>query len=315
MPLKSLVPQSSVINASKSRIANNLYLSYFIAFVVGGVFFLLLMVFVNWDLSAYTSPSLLFLPILGSGIAMKILGGVGLAINFAVICQLVFRGFSSSMKGRKGRVRIIKVILLVLAVIICGYAVYNILGLFLPSQPQSLIDFLLNLYGALSLLLWVYILPAIRGGYGEEDKGVLDRIREKIGGARYSLWKGYKYRVRRDYGAVYAAEYERLQLSLEGLRDQLSGLLLFPLALVLLIFPPLLGLVLVLWLRLFSLEETPLTRGERLLLILISTGILLVSVFVTFSLDVPVMLSYFSLAYGLGILAGVFILAYLVIKS
>ncbi|MFX1476078.1 MAG: hypothetical protein ACFFCO_11465, partial [Promethearchaeota archaeon] len=230
-------------------------------------------------------------------------------------CQLVFRGFSNSMKGKKGRVRAIKALLLVFAVIICGYAVYNILGLFLPSQPQSLIDFLLNLYGAISLLLWVYILPAFRGGYGEEDKGVLDRIREKIGRARYSLWKGYKYRIRRDYGAVYAAEYERLQLSLEGLRDQLSGLLLLPLALVLLIFPPLLGLVLVLWLRLFSLEEKPLTKGERAILIVVSIGILLSCILVIFRLDIPIMLYSFSLAYGVGILVGVLLLAYLVIKS
>jgi hypothetical protein len=246
---------------------------------------------------------------------MKLLGGIGLAINYAVICELVFRSFSSSMKGRKGRVRIIKTVLLVIAIIIAGYAAYNLMSVFLPPQAQTLFDFLLNLYGAVSLLLWVYILPAIRGRYRVEDKGVLDGIRAKIGRVRYSLWKGYKSRIRRDYGTVYAAEYDRLRLHFEGLRDQLSGLLLLPLALVLLIFPPLLGLVLVLWLRLFSLEEKPLTKGERAILLVVSIGILVLSVFVIFQLDSPLMLYSFSFTYGLGILIGVLLLAYLVIRS
>ena len=294
---------------------NKLTLGYLVAFGLGVISFVLLMVFLGWDLSAFTNPTFLFIPALFSGFTMKILGGLGIAINYAILCRLFFRAFSGSMKGRKGRVKIFKAMLLLFAVVICGYSLYRIVAVFFLSQPQTLFDLISNLYGAVSLMVWIYILPAIRGGYGEEGKGVLDRIRGRIGGVRYSLWKGYRYRIRRDYGTVQAAEYERLQWSLEGIRGHLSGLLLLPLALILLLFPPLMGVVLVLWVRLFSLEKKPLTKGERLLLCIVSAGILILSLFINLFLSVPLMTLYFDLAYGFGVLAGVFLLAYLVIKS
>ncbi len=292
-----------------------IFLSYLVAFSLGVISFILLLVFLGWDLSAFTNPSLLFIPTLISGITMKILGGLGIAINFAVFCQLLFRAFSGSLKGRKGRVRALKAVLLLVAILICAYSIYRIIGVFFLSQPQTFFDIIMNVYGAASLMVWIYILPAIRGGYGGEEKGVIDRIRERIGKVRYSIWKGYSYRIRRDYGRVHAAEYERLQWNLEGIRGQLSGLLLLPLALTLLLFPPLMGVVLVLWVRLFSLEKKPLRKGERILLCLVSAGILILSLFINLFLSMPMMTSYFNLAYGFGILAGVFLLAYLVLKS
>ncbi len=93
---------------------------------------------------------------------------------------------------------------------------------------------------------------------------------------------------------MYAAEFERLQGSLDGIRGRLSGILLLPLALILLLFPPLMGVVLVLWVRLFSLEKKPLTKGERLLLCNVSAGILLLSLFVNLFLSMPMMTSYFD---------------------
>ncbi len=290
-------------------------LSYLVAFSLGVISFVLLMTFLGWDLIAFTNPTLLFIPALCSGIVMKVLGGLGIAINYAVFCQLVFRTFSGSMKGRKGRVRTFKVILLVVAFVLCGYALYRIIGAFFLSQPQTLFDLILNIYGAVSLMVWIYILPAIRGSYGEGDKSVLDRIRAKIGNARFSLWKGYRYRIRRDYGTVQAAEYERLQGSLDDVRGQLSGLLLLPLALILLLFPPLIGVVLVLWVRLFSLKKRPLMKGERLILGIVSASILMMSLFINLFMSMPSMTSYLDLTYGFAILAGVFLLAYLVLKS
>ena len=294
---------------------NRLTLVYVAAVILGVISFVVLMVFLNWNLNAFTNPTLLFIPTLFSGFTMKILGGLGIAANYAVICQLFFRAFSGSLKGRKGRVRALKAVLLVFAVLVCTYYVYRVYAVYFLSHPETLIDLILNIYGAISLMLWVYIVPAIRGSYGGEEKGVLHRIRERLGGVRYSIWKGYRYRVRRDYGTVFAAEYQRLQWNLEGIRGQLSGLLLLPLAFILLLFPPLMAVVLVLWARLFSLNKTPLTRGERLLLCIVSAGILIMSLFINLSLNMPIMTIYFDLAYGFGVLAGVFLLGYLVLKS
>ncbi|MFW9931821.1 MAG: hypothetical protein ACFFDR_04125, partial [Candidatus Thorarchaeota archaeon] len=198
---------------------------------------------------------------------------------------------------------------------IAAYGIYKIAGGYF-STPEPLLDTLISIYGVWSLMLSIYVLPVIQGRYQPEYKeSTTDKIRKRFGDTKYSLWKGYQTRIHKEYGKVYAKEFERYGERLDKIRGQLSGVLLLPLGIALIVIPPIVLPLIVLWLRSFTLDKKPLMVLERAFLAMLAIGMMLLSTFILLSLDVSTVQLLFDTVYGLSIFTSIGILAYVVMKA
>jgi hypothetical protein len=275
------------------------------------------MLLYNWDISNFIELTFLLILTAASGVTMRFLSGLGLIITYAMISTYLFRVFSGLIKGRKTSGKLFRALLLGVAVIICGYAGYVLITAVLYMRTLSFIEELISLlFGIWSLIVIVYLIPIIKGEYQPlTEESLRDRITGKLGGLRYSIWSGYQSRIRKEYGKVYAAEYERYKTEIEDIRDQLSGLLLLPFTFMLVAFLPLMGVAIILWIRLFSHHRKPFTIGERILLSLVLAGILTISTLILLFVDITALLTYFDVSYAIGIFLGIGLLMYVIIKS
>jgi hypothetical protein len=151
-------------------------------------------------------------------------------------------------------------------------------------------------------MLLIYIIPVVREEYNPQpQRGMVDSLDEKMGNWKHALWKGYQLHVWKDYGRVYSEEFERYQQKMTEVRAILSGILLLPTALALMIFPPTGILAIVLWLRVFSIDNKPLTRSERFLLVFTLAMALLVTTYLFVAVDISEALVYFDASYSIGV--------------
>ncbi len=306
-----------ILKKISQKIAEKLFHSYLIATLASTTLFIFMMIVVGWDIDAFINPTILLVLTIFSGSIQRFLGGVGLLLTLILISRLSFKILTNFIKGKKRRIRLVKVVLLILTVGIGGYAIYRIGSALLLTTPVTPLGILFNLYGFWVAIFWVYFLPVIRSEYQpmKKEEGIIDHIKEGFQELNYSLWKGYQKKIKKNYGKVYAVEYERLGEELENIRQQLSGLLLLPFAVILLLFPPLMGITIVLWFRVFSVEKKPFMKGEQILLLIVSGTVLALSFINFFFVNVAMLIFFFDLAYGFGILSGIILLAYLIIKS
>ncbi len=335
------------IQKFSKKIADNLLLSYIISLSVGSGLFLLILGLSNWSLRALFEESFIMILIIVSGITMKVIAGLGISITFGTICVFFFKIFSNTIKGHKKRVSILKIILIIFAAAICGYGIYN-LFVGITYQPITFFDQLIRffeeltriiqiifgqstffsdifrfleelaglLFGLWSLIIQVYLIPIIRSQYCPLDEECLwEKIKGKFGNFKYSLWKSYQTRIRKNYGTVYAAEYERYKTDVEDVRDQLSGILLFPFTFILILFLPLMGIIFILWLRVFSADNKPYTTIERLLLLLSLIVILIIATIIFLFVNVNIVIPSFNIAYAIGIFSSITLFSYIIAKS
>jgi hypothetical protein len=275
------------------------------------------MLLYNWDIRGFIELTFLLILTAVSGVTMRFLSGLGLIITYAMISSYLFRISSGLIKGRKTSGKLFKALLLGVAGIIWGYGSYVFITAVLYMRTLSFIEEWISLlFGMYSLIVLVYLIPVIRGEYQPlAEEGLRDRTKGKLGGFKFSIWSGYQSRIRKEYGKVYAAEYERYKIEIEDIRGQLSGLLLLPFTFMLIAFLPLMGIAIVLWIRLFSLDKKPLTIGERILLSLVLAGILTISMLIFFFVDITALLTYFNISYAIGIFFGICLLVYVILKS
>jgi hypothetical protein len=219
------------------------------------------------------------------------------------------------MMGNASFARRIKLLLLVPILGVATYGIYKIVGIFFAST-ETFLDILITIFGIWSLILSIYIIPVIKGKYQPEYKdSSTDKIWRRFSDAKYSLWRGYQKKVRKDFGKAYAGEFERYGERLDKIRVQLSGVLLLPLGCALIVIPPLVLPLIALWLRSFTLDKKPLILFERVLLVVIMVGLMLLSTFLIVTLDVSSSRILFDFVYGLGILTSIIVLAYIVVSS
>lgn len=308
---------SNYIQKISANVAENLSISYFISFITSSFLFLVLMLLYNWDISSFIELTFLLILTAVSGVIMRFLSGWGLILTYAMVSSYLFRIFSGLIKGRKTSGKAFKVFLLVVAGLIVGYGGYVFITAVLYMRTLSFIEEWISLlFGIWSLIVLVYLVPVIRGKYQPlSEERLRDRIKGKLGGLKYSIWSGYKLRIRKDYGKVYAAEYERYKTEIEVIRDQLSGLLLLPFTFMLIAFLPLMGVAIILWIRLFSHHRKPFTIGERILLVLVLAVILTISTLILLFVDITALMTFFNISYAMGIFSGGVLLLYIIIKS
>jgi hypothetical protein len=288
---------------------------YAFALVIG-LFLLLGLFYVNaWDLSALISTDYMVFLFSMSSVTMKVLSGIGIMLTYASFCRFVLSIFSDGMKGNPSFARRIKLALLIPVVVIGVYGISKIV-LVSSSGEESILDLLITIYGIWSLMISTYVLPAIQGKYQPEYKtSRKSKFHKRLGDAKFSLWSGYQTRVHKEYGKVYAKELERYGERMDYLRTQLSGIMLLPLGIALIVLPPIVLPLIVLWLRSFTLHKKPLTFIERIFLATIAIGIMLLSTFIFLVIDVAVSQILLDALYGLGILASIIVLGYIVVSS
>jgi hypothetical protein len=267
--------------------------------------YLILLSFNDWNpISLVVSVIFLEFSIV-TGVVMRFLSGLGITLTYVTFCVLFFRIPSPSLKKRKTRTRLANAFVLIPVVFLGFYSIYEIFGAIFTSQLLSFFEIVSTIFGVWSLIVLVYILPVIRGEYAPElDQTKSGGVQHKVGKMRFSIWKGYQSRVRRNYGRVAEAEFERFSSRLFLVRVVLSGLLLLPLSLILILIPPLTIFGILLWLRIFSLNHRHFSDLERDLLVLvtlsvavITTSLFLQHEFVGFNL-------FFDISYGIGLLTG-----------
>lgn len=289
---------------------------YVLGLSVGSAILVVQLYLSSWRLDIlFDSPTLILLVGLSTSI-MKFLSGIGIMLTYASFCSLVFRTASDMMRSKSRTVTYVKMLLGLPVIAIAGYAVLKLYTALLLGETLTLFETLLSLYGVWSVVATVYILPALAGKLRHEDaKGVMADLRSRLSQAKYSLWRGYQFRIRRDFGKVYAKEFERYHDRIEAIRGQLSGLLLLPMCVVLVVVPPLAALLFILWLRMLSMNRTPLSRGEVGLLTVSSLCVLFISSLFFLSLGILSIVKLLDLSYGLGILGSILLLAYVIKKS
>ena len=178
-----------------------------------------------------------------SNVVMRFLSGLGLSLTYATFCSLMFRYLSPLMKRSKTRVRIVIGLVLIPALGVIFYAIYTIWGAIYLTRSLTNIEFLSMIFGVWSLILLVYVVPTIKGEYSPEIEQVeplgVSKAQKTLENWRFSVWKGYKTSLRKDYGSVYKKKFERYGLRLFMIRAILSGLVLLPISLVLVKVTPL----------------------------------------------------------------------------
>lgn len=289
---------------------------YVIGVLVGSVILAVQLYVSSWRLDLLIdSPALFLLTGLSSSI-MKFLSGIGVMLTYASFCSFVFRRASDMMRNKRETATYVKALLSLPVIAIAGYGIVKLYASLILGESLNLVETLVSLYGVWSVVLMVYVIPALRSTVRRQgDQGILADMKSRLGRMRYSLWKEYQFRVKKDFGKVYAKEFERYHDRVEIIRGELSGLLLLPMCIVLAVFPPLAGLLFVLWLRILSFDRSPLSGGEKALLVVSSLTVLLISSVVFLSVGALPIMKLLGVAYGLGILGSILLLAYVIAKS
>ena len=175
------------------------------------------------------------------------------------------------------------------------------------------------IFGVWSLILLVYVIPTMKGEYSPEIEQVepssVSKAQKKLGNWRFSVWKGYKSTLRKDYGSVYEKEFERYGLRLFLIRAILSGLVLLPMSLILINITPLAILGVVIWLRMFSLHHKNFTNLERVLLVIITISVALLTTIAFYQSELIAYNMYFDVSYGIGLLGGIILLFIIILRK
>lgn len=297
-------------------ISENQIRSYALALVVGGIALLVLLHLSAWNIGTLVTMMITEEFLIVSGSVTRFLSGTGITLTYAVICILVFNALSGWTKGRRGRARILKAVMMLPVIGMVAYAGSVFVRSLIYSEPLGQIEMLTSLGGVWSLFIFVYLIPLITGRYDpswRENQGT--RIRKTLDRWGFKAWRGYQAYFRRDYGKVYSREFERYRVQLDSLRAILSGMILFPLAIILLPFPPLAIVTFVLWIRMFSLDKAGFGITERVFLIILALVVPILFTYMFLLVDLSALLFYFDVAYGLGILVSVSALGIIITKA
>ncbi|MGB5911930.1 MAG: hypothetical protein WBH31_12120 [Promethearchaeia archaeon] len=201
---------------------------------------------------------------------MKLLSGFGLILAIANGILWVLNRFTE--KFEKKHVQALVIIQVIVPAILTGYAIYSIVSNLPPTTPMTgfryWFDLLLFLYGIISIMASLYIIPLIREEFQEAvDKGIIKRIKsgaKKIGRGikkKYFTWRG-------KYAKVQIQDQMTLGEVLEIWRSRFAVYLLIPLAIGSLIFTPVAFICIIFWLKIFILDKGEPKLYERIALII-----------------------------------------------
>jgi MFS family permease len=290
------------------RISETQRMSYFIAILVGMIPYTVLLYIHDWN------PTSIFLGVFSielsiiTGIVMRFMSGLGIALTFTSFCIFIFGILAPSLKGQKLRARGVYSFVLITTMVVAFYAFYKMSAIFFSMQTTGF-ELLLVVLGVWSLVVLVYVIPLMKDEYRPElEQSRATKVQEKASEWKFSIWKGYRTRISKDYGRVYEGEFQRYGARLAHIRLILSGLLLLPIALVLVTITPLAAVIAILSIRMFSIDHKHFSRLERGLLILSTLSVGLLTTITFFQSELIGFGVFFDVAYGIGILSGTILL-------
>ncbi|TKJ28001.1 MAG: hypothetical protein CEE42_00530 [Promethearchaeota archaeon Loki_b31] len=203
---------------------------------------------------------------------MKLLAGFGLILTVANGILWILNRFTE--KFSKKHVQVLIIIQVIVPGIFVGYAIYSIISSLPPAIPptgiQYWFDLLIFLYGIISLMLSLYIIPLIREEFQEAvDMGIIKRMKKGTKKIGRKMKKGY-FSWRGKYAKVQIQDQMTLGEVLDIWRNQFAVYLLIPIAIGSLIFTPIAFICIVFWLKIIVFNKGEPKFYERITL-LIST--------------------------------------------
>ncbi len=203
---------------------------------------------------------------------MKLLSGFGLILTVANGILLILNRFTE--KFSKKDVQVLIIIQVIVPGILVGYAIYSIISSLPPATPKTGIqywfDLLLFLYGIISLMLSLYIVPLIREEFQEAvDTGIIKRVKRGTKKIGRKMKKGY-FSWRGKYAKVQIQDQMTLGEVLNIWRNQFAVYLLIPIAIGSLVFTPITFVCVIFWLKIIVFDKGEPKFYERIAL-LIST--------------------------------------------
>ena len=201
---------------------------------------------------------------------MKLLSGFGLILTVSNGILWILSRFTE--KFTKKHVQILIIIQVIVPGIFIGYAIYRIISSLTPAIPptgiQYWLDLLVFLYGIISLMLTLYIIPLIREEFQEAvDMGIIKRVKRGTKEIGRKMKKGY-FNWRGKYAKAQIQDQMTLGDVLDIWRDQFAVYLLIPIAIGALIFTPLAFVCIIFWLKIIVFEKGEPKFYERIALLI-----------------------------------------------
>jgi len=201
---------------------------------------------------------------------MKLLSGFGLILTVSNVILWILNRFTD--KFSKKDIQTLVIIQLIVPGVLIGYAIYTIVSSLPPATPptgiQYWIDLLLFLYGVISIMLTLYIIPLIKEEFQEAaDEGVVDRVKREAKKIGRKLKKGY-FSLRKKYAKVQIQDQMTLGDVLDIWRNRFAVYLLVPIAIGSLIFTPVAFVCIIFWLKIFVFDKGEPKLYERIALLI-----------------------------------------------
>ncbi|TXT58140.1 MAG: conserved membrane protein of unknown function [Promethearchaeota archaeon] len=201
----------------------------------------------------------------------KFLSGFGLIISIGNGILWILNRFTEEF-GEK-EVRYLVIFQMIIPGILVIYAIYTIFSNLPPQTPQTPQDFtywldlILYVYGILSLILTLYILPLFREEFEDAvDQGIISKAKskaKKVGRGvkkRYFSWRG-------KYSKVAIQDQMSINEVLEIWRNRFAVYLLLPIAIGALIFTPITFICILFLLKILVLDIGEPKPYERIALL------------------------------------------------
>jgi len=201
---------------------------------------------------------------------MKLLSGFGLILTVSNVILWVLNRFTE--KFSKKDVQVLVIIQVIVPGIFIGYGIYSIISNLPPATPptgiQYWFDLIMFLYGIISLMLSLYIIPLIKEEFQEAvDTGIINRVKKGTKKIGRKMKKGY-YSWRGKYAKVQIQDQMTLGEVLNIWRNRFAVYLLIPIAIGSIIFTPVAFICIVFWLKIIAFNKGEPKFYERIALLI-----------------------------------------------
>lgn len=283
---------------------------YYIGIAISVIFMLLILNFGGFTLDITT---LIFF------YAIKFLAGFGLIISIANGFLILLDKASEKMGKRS--TNIVVILEIIIPFVFIGYAIYQIItsyfqnSLFSAGTLPLIIDIIMYVYGILSLLLNLYILPLIKDAfYKGVELSKFVGFKKRAKSASRKVKKKY-YALRGEFAKLEKQDHLSIRDLLGAWRNKFAVNFLIIIALGSLIFTPITFICVMYWLRLYVLFRIERKNYERIALLIGISIVGLIALIAPF-LNLPfyVAISQYFWTINISYLLGIILASYIFLK-
>lgn len=252
--------------------------------------------------------------------AVKFLSGFGLLLSIANVFLIVLKKFKD--KFGKKELKIFNIIQIVVPLILIGYATYKVVISYISKTIITQtgfwfwFDLLLYLYGILSLLLNLYILPIIRDEISEAaELGKLSWWKKRAKRVGRGIKKKY-FELRKEYASAQVQHQMTAKEILDLWRKKFALNFLLIIGIGSIIFTPITMICIVFWLRVYIFFRSKMKTYEKISLLISLVFIGIITLILPFlNLSVYTNISKFYWSAELFYLIGIVIASIIFVKK